>query len=162
VHALHEELRRRGGGSRGVVLKIETRAAFEALPSILLAGMCSPPSGVMVARGDLAVELGYGRLAEVQEEMLWLCEAAHMPLIWATQVLETLAKKGQASRAEVTDAAMSGRAECVMLNKGPYVVEAVRFLEDVLYRMKLHQEKKRSMLRKLSISSLTGRFPHDR
>lgn len=155
VHALHAELRARGGERLGVLLKIETRAAFDSLPRILLAALCSPPTGVMVARGDLAVEVGYERLAEVQEEVLWLCEAAHVPVVWATQVLETLAKKGQASRAEVTDAAMGGRAECVMLNKGPYVAEAVYFLDDVLRRMKLHQEKKRSMLRRLSISSLS-------
>jgi len=120
--------------------------------------MRSPPVGVMVARGDLAVEVGYDRLAEVQEEILWLCEAAPMPVVWAIQVLESLAKRGQASRAEVTDAAMSGRAECVMLNKGPYVVEAVRFLDNVLHGMKLHQEKTRSLLRRLSVSSLSGRF----
>jgi pyruvate kinase len=158
VRALHEQLEQRGGSRLGVLLKIETRVAFDALPRILLAALGSPPIGVMVARGDLAVEVGYERLAEVQEEVLWLCEAAHVPVVWATQVLETLARKGQASRAEVTDAVMGGRAECVMLNKGPYVVEAVRFLDDVLHRMKLHQEKKRSMLRRLSIASLTGRF----
>jgi pyruvate kinase len=47
---------------------------------------------------------------------------------------------------------MSGRAEAVMLNKGPYIVEAVRFLNGVLERMHAHQHKRRSMLRKLSIS----------
>lgn len=49
---------------------------------------------------------------------------------------------------------MSGRAECVMLNKGPHIIEAVRFLDNVLKRMQLHQHKKRSMLRKLSISQM--------
>ena len=49
----------------------------------------------MIARGDLAVETGFDRLAEVQEEILWICEAAHVPVIWATQVLETLAKTGR-------------------------------------------------------------------
>jgi hypothetical protein len=76
----------------------------------------------------LAVECGFERLAEVQEEILWICEAAHVPVIWATQVLETLAKEGMASRAEITDAAMGHRAECVMLNKGPHVLSAVRGL----------------------------------
>ena len=80
-----------------------------------------PPAGVMVARGDLGVELGFERMAEVQEEILWLAEAAHLPVIWATQVLETLTKTGTPTRGEVTDAAMSARAECVMLNKGPFV-----------------------------------------
>jgi pyruvate kinase len=106
----------------------------------------------MIARGDLAVECGYERLAEVQEEILWICEAAHMPVIWATQVLEHLAKGGVPSRAEITDAAMGERAECVMLNKGPYVVEAVRALDDILRRMQDHQSKKRSTLRSLKIA----------
>lgn len=46
----------------------------------------------MIARGDLGVEVGFERLSEVQEEILWLCEAAHVPVIWATQVIESLAK----------------------------------------------------------------------
>ncbi|HTF34287.1 MAG TPA: pyruvate kinase [Myxococcota bacterium] len=154
VDELLGELRERNGGHLGVVLKIETRRAFEQLPRFLLQALRSPRTGVMVARGDLGVEMGFSRLAEVQEEMLWLCEAAHVPVIWATQVLESLAKKGMPSRAEVTDAAMSGRAECVMLNKGTYAVEAVRFLCDVLQRMEGHHQKKRSMLRRLGVSQM--------
>lgn len=154
VRQLAKRMSELGATGIGIVLKIENRTAFEHLPEILLAGLQSPPLGVMVARGDLAVEIGFERLAEVQEEMLWLCEAAHVPVIWATQVLENLAQTGQPSRAEVTDAAMSSRAECVMLNKGPHIIEAVRFLDNVLERMQLHQQKKRSMLRKLSISEI--------
>jgi pyruvate kinase len=136
----------------GIILKIETPQAFRNLANILLTGITNVPLGVMVARGDLAVEVGFARLAEVQEEILWLCEAAHIPVIWGTQVLENLTKKGIATRAEVTDAAMSGRAECVMLNKGPYIVDAVRFLSDVLQRMNTHQSKKRPLLRRLAVS----------
>lgn len=149
---LERELDLRKGSHLGIVLKVETRAAFEQLPNLLVTALRSPPVGVMVARGDLAVEMGFERLAEVQEQILWLCEAAHVPVIWATQVLESLAKKGMPSRAEVTDAAMSGRAECVMLNKGPHVLKAVRFLDNVMTRMQSHQTKKRAMLRKLSVS----------
>ncbi len=135
-----------------LVLKIETRRAFENLPELLLAAMHAPAAGVMIARGDLAVEAGYERLAELQEEILWMCEASHLPVIWATQVLESLAKKGLPSRAEITDAAMGERAECVMLNKGPYVLEAVRMLDNILRRMAPHQFKKVSMLRALRIA----------
>ena len=103
----------------------------------------------MIARGDLAVECGYERMAEIQEEILWLCEAAHIPAIWATQVLEHLAKDGQPSRAEVTDAAMGERAECVMLNKGPYLCDAVEALDDILQRMQDYQVKKSATLRRL-------------
>lgn len=136
----------------GIILKIETREGFDQLPRLLLAAMRSRAVGVMIARGDLAVECGYQRLAEVQEEILWICEAAHTPVIWATQVLESLAKNGIPSRSEITDAAMGERAECVMLNKGPYIVIAVRILDDILRRMRTHHEKKRSMLRKLHVA----------
>jgi len=138
--------------SPGIVLKIETGRGFAALPRLLLTALRTPPVGVMVARGDLAVEVGFERLAEVQEEILWLCEAAHVPAIWATQVLEGLAKKGAPSRAEVTDAATAVRAECVMLNKGPHIIEAVAFLDNVLRRMQAHTKKKRAMLRRLSVA----------
>jgi pyruvate kinase len=148
--ALHERTER----EIGIVLKIETRRGFERLPQLLLAAMRNYPVGVMIARGDLAIECGYERLAEVQEEMLWLCEAAHLPVIWATQVLDQLTRTGQPSRAEITDAAMSGRAECVMLNKGPHIVQAVCTLSDILARMQAHQQKKRSLFRKLLVSEL--------
>ena len=153
IHGLQKRLAELGGENLGIVLKIETREGFENLPRLLLAAMRSRAVGVMIARGDLAIECGYQRLAEVQEEILWICEAAHMPVIWATQVLESLAKTGLPSRSEITDAAMGERAECVMLNKGPYIVTAVRILDDILRRMQSHQEKKRSMLRKLNIAS---------
>ena len=149
VDTLRSQLDRLGAGSVSVVLKIETRRAFENLPELLLSAMASPAAGVMIARGDLAVECGYERLAEVQEEILWAAEAAHLPVIWATQVLETLAKTGQPSRAEITDAAMGERAECVMLNKGPHILDAMRVLDDILRRMETHQAKKRSLLRAL-------------
>lgn len=148
---LRAELHRLGRPRMGLVVKVETGRAFEELPSILLGALRQPPVGVMIARGDLAVEVGYDRLAEVQEEILWLCEAAHLPAIWATQVLEGLAKTGLPSRAEVTDAAMGERAECVMLNKGPHVVEAVRALDSILRRMQSHQAKKTAMLRHLHV-----------
>jgi pyruvate kinase len=142
-----------GADQPAIVLKIETRRGFENLPAMLLEAMKSPRCAVMIARGDLAVECGFERLAEVQEEILWLSEAAHVPVIWATQVLETMAKEGLPSRAEVTDAAMAHRAECVMLNKGPYIVQAVTVLDDILRRMHGHQAKKRSMLRELRLVS---------
>lgn len=152
VEQLHAELERRGRPDLGVVLKIETAAAFQRLPELLLTGLRSPPLGVMVARGDLAVEVGYARLAEVQEEILWLCEAAHVPVIWATQVLDSMARTGTPSRSEITDAAMGVRAECVMLNKGPFIAETTRFLGGLLERMQEHQTKKRSMLRRLRVA----------
>jgi len=152
VELLQQHLKRLGGEKLGVILKIETRRGFENLPEMLFAALRSTRCGIMIARGDLAVECGFERLAEVQEEILWVCEAAHVPVIWATQVLESLAKNGLPSRAEITDAAMSERAECVMLNKGPHVCQAVGVLDDILQRMQAHVTKKRSMLRELKVA----------
>ena len=154
IRDLQSRLQKLGAENVGIILKIETRQAFEDLPSLLLAAMRSSRIGVMIARGDLAVECGYQRLAEVQEEILWMCEAAHVPVIWATQVLESLAKEGVPSRSEITDAAAGVRAECVMLNKGPYIVKAVRALDDILKRMEGHHQKGRSTLRKLRLAEL--------
>jgi pyruvate kinase len=152
LHLLQAELAKIQAAHLGIVLKIETRKAFENLPDLILAAMRSSRIGVMIARGDLAVECGYERTGELQEEIMWIAEAAHVPVIWATQVLEQLAKEGQTSRAEITDAAMAERAECVMLNKGPYVIEAVKVLDDVLRRMQRHQAKKSALLRPLTIA----------
>jgi len=159
VKGLHKELARLGRPDLGVVLKIETRAGFENLPRLLLEGLRKPPLAVMIARGDLAVEVGFERLAELQDEILWLCEATHVPTIWATQVLDTMARTGVPSRAEVTDAAASVAAECVMLNKGPFVAEAVVALSDILRRMEMHRDKKRNLFRKLSVSTFADRGP---
>ncbi|TDO11828.1 pyruvate kinase [Mycobacterium sp. BK086] len=149
VIRLFDELDCLGDHDLGVVLKIETRQAFEHLPQLLLTAMRRRRVGVMIARGDLAVETGYERMAELQEETLWLCEAAHLPVIWATQVLEQLATTGRPSRAEISDAAMAERAECVMLNKGPYIADAVITLDDILGRMAGHEYKKSPLLRSL-------------
>lgn len=149
IELLQKHLKRLKAEKLGIVLKIETRAAFDNFPELLFTLLHSPTVGVMIARGDLAVECGYERLAELQEEILWLAEAAHLPVIWATQVLEGLSKSGKPSRAEITDAAMGVRAECVMLNKGAHIIEAIQSLDDILHRMQSHQLKKSSLLRRL-------------
>jgi len=145
-HALGR-LRAAGAEHLGLILKIETRQGFDDLPNILLAAMRHPRIGVMVARGDLAAEVGYPRLSEIPRQILGLCEAAHIPAIWATQVLETLAQTGQPSRAEITDAAVAQRADAVMLNKGPYMTQAITTLDDILTRMSHNQHKSRPLLR---------------
>ncbi len=133
----------------GIVAKIETARAVCNLPEILVPAAGCGPFGVMIARGDMAVEVGFERMAEIQEELLWICEAAQIPVIWATQVLENFVKDGLPSRAEMTDAAMSERAECVMLNKGAFVGEAVTVLDHILTRMQANQNKKTPQLRAL-------------
>lgn len=154
IIALQNELKKYPSRNLGIVVKIETVKAFKDLPRLLLTAMRHYPTAVMIARGDLAVECGWERLAEIQEEILWMCEAAQIPVIWATEVLDKETKKGRPSRAEITDAAMSQRADCVMLNKGPHILAAIHMLDDILRRMQDHQQKKTPKLRKLSITEL--------
>ena len=149
VHALRGALAARGAPQLGLILKVQTRHGFEHLPEMLFATMADAAAGVTIARGDLAVECGVERLAEVQEEILWACEAAHLPVVWATPVLESLAKTGLPSRAEITDAALGERAECVMLNKGPQLLGAMRTLDSVLRCLPGDPSKQRPLLRVL-------------
>jgi pyruvate kinase len=151
VDLLREHLSARRGARppQTLVLKIETALSIRNLPDLIVRAAATGPAAVMIARGDLAVELGFARLSEMQEEILWLCEAAHAPVIWATQVLDQLVHEGVASRAEATDAAMAQKADCVMLNKGEFLTGGVRFLRDVLDRMERHHAKKFARLSQL-------------
>lgn len=135
-----------------IILKIETPDAVKNLPHLLIQGMKDNVFGVMIARGDLAVEVGFERMSEIQDEILWFCEAAHVPVIWATQVLETLHKTGIATRSEVTDAAHAVMAECVMINKGDYTLEVIHALKDILSRNLGHHNKKTYNMRPLKIA----------
>ena len=133
-----------------LILKIETARAVHRLPDIIVAAAARQPVAIMIARGDLALEIGFARLAEMQEEILWISEAAQVPVIWATQVLEHLVKEGMPNRGELTDAASAARAECVMLNKGPFLFEAIAALDALLGRMDDHLHKKTPQLRRLT------------
>jgi len=135
-----------------IVIKIETPEAVRHLPSILLEGMKQDIFGIMIARGDLAVEIGFERMGEIQEEILWICEAAHVPVIWATQVLENLNKSGLATRSEITDAVNAAQAECIMINKGSHTIEVMETLKDILQRASEHRNKKRFTFRSLNIA----------
>ena len=135
-----------------IIIKIETPEAVINLPDLLFHGMQQEVFGVMIARGDLAVEIGFERMGEIQEEILWICEAAHVPVVWATQVLETLNKTGIATRSEITDAAHSAMAECVMINKGDHTIEVLETLQNILHRVGGHHVKKRFTFRPLSIA----------
>jgi pyruvate kinase len=137
----------------GLVIKIETPEAVKNLPDLLFSGLKEKNIGVMIARGDLAVEIGFERMSEIQEEILWICEAAHVPVIWATQVLDTLNKSGVATRSEVTDAAHAALAECVMINKGKHIIRTMEALRNILIRSGGHHVKKRYTFRPLSIAT---------
>lgn len=133
----------------GIILKIETQKGYDNLTKILLEAMKTQRIGVMIARGDLAIEAGWKRMGSIQKEMLAICNASHVPVVWATQVLENLAKKGLPSRSEITDAVNATRAECVMLNKGPHIIEALQLLDQLIESSEMYQDKNAPMLPKL-------------
>jgi pyruvate kinase len=135
-----------------IILKIETPQAVKNFASLLIQGMKDEVFGVMIARGDLAVEIGFERMSEIQEEISWISEACHAPVIWATQVLETLNKSGIATRSEVTDAFRAAMAECVMINKGDYTIKVLKTLTDISQRSGGHHIKKRYTSRPMQIA----------
>lgn len=136
-----------------IVAKIETNNGVRRLPDIILSIPDDQPFGVMIARGDLAVETGFMRLGELQQEILWICQAANIPVIWATQILENLTKTGTPTRSEITDVTDgAARADSVMLNKGDYINDAVIFLSELLEISSENTYKKTPRLRALNIA----------
>ncbi|QFR43359.1 pyruvate kinase [Sulfurimonas xiamenensis] len=136
VRMLIEELERLGKKDKiGIVAKIETKKGVQNLPSILEALIEYERAAIMIARGDLAIEIGFENLAYIQEEILDLCTAAHIPVILATQVLESKMKTNLPSRAEISDVSFAHKAECVMLNKGEYALETIKILRTILLQM---------------------------
>ncbi len=151
IYDLREILSKMGHQSLGIVAKIETADSIHNLARILIAGLELPKFAILIARGDLAVEVGFENLAFIQEDILCLCEGAHIPVILATQILESLAESGLRSRAEITDAIMGQRAECVMLNNGRHILEAVKTLAILLRTEERHQIKKHRLFSKFAI-----------
>jgi pyruvate kinase len=162
VSLLCKALQQRGADASRVSLcvKIETRAALLALPLVLLACLSCPyPASVMLARGDLAAEIGFAQLSAAMDDVVTLAAAAHLPVVFATQVLETLAKTGTPSRSEMSDVTAASKCECVMLNKGAHLTDAVAFLARLLEKQQHRNHKHRLMLRQLSSIDLPRFVP---
>ncbi len=102
IQTLRQCLEDRGRGDLAVVLRIENRQAFLNLPRLLLAAMAhGAPVGVMIASGDLAIECGWEALAPIQEEILRICAAAHVPCLWTTvTVLEGIGARSASERSD--------------------------------------------------------------
>lgn len=85
----------------------------------------------------------------MQEGIPLIFEVAHIPVFRATQFLESLIRTGVPSRGEVTDPAMAAHAESVMLNKGPFIFEAINELDLLFGRMGDHIRPKTHQLKPL-------------
>jgi pyruvate kinase len=122
----------RGAARPWIVAKIERPEALEALPRI-----AALSDALMAARGDLGVEIGLAAVPRAQERILEAGRAAAIPVIVATQMLESMVESPVPTRAEVSDVAgaVHGGADAVMLSGetavGRFPVEAVRTMAEI-------------------------------
>ncbi len=128
-----EEVERQFGRGIQVMAKFETVAAVACAERVIAVA-----DGVMVARGDLGLAVGYLRLPEVQEELVMAARRAGKPVVVATQVLESFAETGLPQRAELSDLSLIARqrADAVMLGKetvfSPRPLDCIRLAREVL------------------------------
>ncbi|MEM9268518.1 MAG: pyruvate kinase, partial [Pseudomonadota bacterium] len=127
-----EEARELANGRAALMSKIEKPAAVDAFEEILAAS-----DGIMVARGDLGVELPINSLPPIQKRMVRACRRVGKPVIVATQMMESMISSPVPTRAEVSDVAQAiyEGADAVMLSAesaaGDYPVEAVTMMDSV-------------------------------
>lgn len=131
VAALRRALEARRCASR-IVVKIEKPQAIEHLEAIIAAA-----DAVMVARGDLGVEMALQQVPAIQKRIIALCNQTHRPVITATQMLNSMEHSSRPTRAEASDVfnAVVDGTDAVMLSGesaiGQYPVEAVSVMRDI-------------------------------
>lgn len=130
----------RGPRQVPIISKIEKPEALDNIEAIVGAS-----DAIMIARGDLGVELPPQNVPIIQEELVAFARGLHKPVIVATQMLESMIASARPTRAEVTDVANAVRsgADAVMLSgetaAGAYPVEAVRMMDTIIRQVEGHQ-----------------------
>jgi pyruvate kinase len=130
-----EELRQTVEGRAGIVAKLEKPAAIQSLDAIV-----AEADAIMVARGDLGVEMPAEQVPSLQKRIVRACRQAGKPVIVATQMLESMVAAPVPTRAEASDVATAiyDGADAVMLSaesaSGQYPVEAVRMMDSIIAR----------------------------
>ncbi|UCG62900.1 MAG: pyruvate kinase [Candidatus Zixiibacteriota bacterium] len=121
------------GGDQKIIAKLEKRESVANLEKII-----KESDGVMIARGDLGVEVPFAELPRLQKDIIRLANYQHKPVIVATQMLESMRFSPRATRAEVNDVATAvfDLTDAVMLSAetatGKYPVEAVKTMEQII------------------------------
>lgn len=139
VRAIRNFLADNGNVSISIIAKVENSRAVECIDDIIAAA-----DGVMIARGDLGVEVPAQEVPHLQKEIAALCNMAHKPVITATQMLESMTHSPRPTRAEAADVANAiyDGSDCVMLSgetaKGQYPIQAVHTMVDIIETTERH------------------------
>ena len=141
------EIIKKNNGSQKIIAKIERKVAVEKIDEII-----SAADAVMVARGDLGLEVPLEEIPFIQKTIIAKANSAGKPVIVATQMLLSMTKQKEPTRAEVTDVeeAITGGADAVMLSEetasGQFPVEAVAMMERIIAEAERHEDKKLHLL----------------
>ncbi len=141
IHSLRNLIKKEGKNTK-IIAKIERHEAVENLKEIVLAA-----DGIMVARGDLGIEIPAEKVPIVQKRMIKLANKYSKPVITATQVLQSMVENAIATRAEISDAANSifDHTDAIMLSNesavGKYPVKAATTLKKVALTVEKELQK---------------------
>ena len=151
----------RAGSRIRIIAKIENQEGISNLPEILDAA-----DGLMVARGDLGVEIHFAEIPLVQKNMIAKCVACGKPVITATQMLDSMMENPRPTRAEITDVANAiyDGTSAIMLSgetaAGRYPVEAVRTMDVIALRTEASIESdsapQQKRTRRMSVTAATA------
>ena len=128
VANIKKEIEKHRPASMPIVIKIETFQAIQNLAEIILAAMRFPKVAILIARGDLVSECGWMALPEIQFQIEKYARAAHLPIILATEILESFNQTGQHTRPEMIDLHVAQNYDCILLNKGENLFEVIELV----------------------------------
>ena len=141
VQDIRDLLDANGGEDIEIIAKIENQAGVDNIEDI-----CQVAGGIMIARGDLGVEIPFVRLPDIQKTLTRKCRMLGKRVITATEMLESMIQNPRPTRAEISDVANAvyDGTSCIMLSgesaAGKYPVEAVRTMAEIAEYTEQHND----------------------